>query len=312
MNENDLSYNVESFDEDWWAALMSEEGVSYPVPEHTEEASVEEPSKSAKNDQNDWDYVRHLLEDDLVTECEAIASNRGGIMVKHEKFIGFVPVSHLLDEQPLKDEFKRNKLLKQYIGRSLRVKVIECEKKRGRIVLSERAAQSAPGERHRLLETLQPEDRIMGQITNITDFGIFIDLGGVEGLAHISELSWGRVNHPSELFSIGQEQEAMILAIEKDKGRVSLSIKRLLPNPWDSVLERYPRGKSFPVTVVQVVTYGAFVRLEEGLEGLIHISEMKLIEGDTPTDILSPGEIVLAEIVTADIERQRLSLRLKD
>lgn len=312
MKENEFSFNVESFGEDWWAALMSEEEEDFHTPENQEEKPGKEPLKSPKIDQNDWDYVRHLLEDDLVTECIAIANNRGGIMVKHEKFIGFVPVSHLLDEQPLKDESKRNKLLKRYIGQSLRVKVIECEKKRGRIVLSERAAQSAPGERQRLLETLQPEDRIKGQITNITDFGIFIDLGGVEGLAHISELSWGRVTHPGELFAIGQEQEAMILSVEMDKGRVSLSVKRLLPNPWDSVLERYPSGKSFPVTVVQVVTYGAFVRLEEGLEGLIHISEMDLIEGDTPTDILSPGEVVLAEVVTVDIERQRLSLRLKD
>ncbi len=312
MKENEMSYNVESFDEEWWAALMSEEGVSFPTPEFPASQPSGDSPKDSRKDQNDWEYVRTLLDDDLVTECKAIACNRGGIMVKHEKFIGFVPVSHLLDEQPLKDEAKRDSLLKRYIGRSLRVKVIECEKKRGRIVLSERAAQSAPGERQRLLDTLQPEDRIKGQITNITEFGIFIDLGGVEGLAHISELSWGRVNHPGELFSIGQEQEAMILAVERDKGRVSLSVKRMLPNPWDSVLERYPRGQSFPVTVVQVVTYGAFVRLEEGLEGLIHISEMKLIEGDTPADILSPGEIVLAEIVSADIQRQRLSLRLKD
>ncbi len=203
-------------------------------------------------------------------------------------------------------------MLKGFIGRKLTVKVIECEKKRGRIVLSERAAQSAPGQRQRLLETLMPEDHVSGPITNITDFGVFIDLGGVEGLAHISELSWGRVNHPGDLFSIGKEQEAMVLSVEREKGRVSLSIKRLLPNPWDTVLERYPHGKAFPVTVVQVVTFGAFVRLEDGLEGLIHISEMDLIEGDTPADILSAGEMVMAEIVSADVERQRLSLRLRD
>jgi small subunit ribosomal protein S1 len=312
MMENEISYNFDSFDEEWWAALMSDEGVQSPMKTEPAQQPIEEKKEKPQQMQNDWDFVNSLLDQDQVEICQVVASNRGGLLVRHEKFIGFVPVSHLIDENPLKNEAEREVLLKRYIGNKLDVKVIECEKKRGRIVLSERAAQSAPGQRQHLLETLMPHDHVRGPITNITDFGIFIDLGGVEGLAHISELSWGRVTHPNDLFKIGEEQDAMVLSVERDKGRVSLSVKRLLPNPWDTVLERYPRGKAFPVTVVQVVTFGAFVRLEEGLEGLIHISEMNLIEGDTPGDILSVGEMVMAEIVSADIQRQRLSLRLKD
>jgi small subunit ribosomal protein S1 len=192
------------------------------------------------------------------------------------------------------------------------LKVIECEPRRGRIVLSERAAQAAPGERHRLFETLSSGDLVDGRITNITDFGVFIDLGGVEGLAHISELSWGRVDHPKDLFEIGQPMNAQVLQVDQEKGRVSLSIKRLKVNPWENVNERYPEGQSFPVVVTKVVKYGAFVRLEDGLEGLIHITEMNLLESDAPADILKEGEQVFVEIITADVERQRLSLRLVD
>jgi small subunit ribosomal protein S1 len=190
------------------------------------------------------------------------------------------------------------------------LKVIECEPHRGRIVLSERAAQAAPGERHRLFNTLEAGDLVEGRVTNITDFGVFVDLGGVEGLAHISELSWGRVEHPKDLFTIGQNLAAQVLKVDQEKGRVSLSTKRLIANPWEEIYEKYPPGQSFPVEVTKVVQYGAFVRLEDGLEGLIHITEMNLIDGDAPEDILKEGEQVFVELITADVERQRLSLRL--
>jgi small subunit ribosomal protein S1 len=151
-----------------------------------------------------------------------------------------------------------------------------------------------------------------GRVTNVTDFGVFVDLGGVEGLAHISELSWTRVDHPKNFYQIGQELEALVLQVDKEKGRVSLSLKRLQPNPWESVQERFPEGTTFPVTVIKVVQYGAFVRLEDGLEGLIHITEMGLLDEDTPADILQAGETVYVEIIAVDVERQRLSLRLKE
>ena len=301
-------------DEEWWAAVMSEEesnGRPQQPPRNAETEKVK-PEEKPVEDQNDWGYVMALMSDDKVIECEVTEFNRGGLLVSNDRFKGFVPVSHLVDVKVLKEEKKRNQLLKKYIGRKLSLKVIECEPNRGRIVLSERAAQSAPGERHRLFDSLEMNTVATGRVTNVTDFGVFVDLGGVEGLAHISELSWTRVDHPSSFYQIGQEIEVLVLNVDKEKGRVSLSMKRLLSNPWESVQERYPSGTSFPVTVIKVVQYGAFVQLEDGLEGLIHVTEMGLLDEDTPADILKAGETVYVEIITVDIEHQRLSLRLRE
>jgi small subunit ribosomal protein S1 len=148
-------------------------------------------------------------------------------------------------------------------------------------------------------------------VTNITDFGIFVDLGGVEGLVHISEISWGRVVHPADFVFVGSDIEVQVLQIDRRVDKISLSIKRLLDNPWLSASDRFPLGSEVEVIVTEVVKFGAFARVEDGLEGLIHISEMNLNGYDQPADILAEGEIVTAEIISIDPDHQRLSLRLK-
>ena len=177
-------------------------------------------------------------------------------------------------------------------------------------MLSERAAQSVPGQRQKLLEELVTGEVVTGRITNITDFGVFVDLGGVEGLVHISELSWGRVLHPRDYASIGEQIKVMILQVNKEKCRVSLSVKRLEANPWIEVSEKYPGGMELDAKITQIVKFGAFAKLSDGLEGLIHITEMGLEDGMTPESFLTPGQEVKVEVVLVDAERQRMSLRL--
>jgi small subunit ribosomal protein S1 len=236
--------------------------------------------------------------------------NRGGLLICNEKFHGFVPISHLDAMPALEDEETREELLKEYIGSRLQLKVIECDQSRGRIVLSERAAQTQPGVRQKLLNSLKIGDRVIGKVTNITEFGVFVDLGGVEGLVHISELSWGRVQHPKDHIELCQEIEVLILNVDEDMCRVSLSLKRLTINPWEEINQRYPSGTVLPGKITQVVKYGAFAQLESGVEGLIHISEMGLIGSATPEEYLEQGQQVDVEVVSVDPSRQRMSLRL--
>ena len=151
---------------------------------------------------------------------------------------------------------------------------------------------------------------VSGRVTNITDFGVFVDLGGVEGLIHISELSWGRVINPRDHTSINTEIKVLVLQVNQDQCRVSLSVKRMSPNPWEEVSERYPSGECFKGVITEVVKFGAFARLEDGLEGLIHVSEMGELENITPKEYFIEGQEVKVEVVLVDSDRQRMSLRL--
>ena len=200
--------------------------------------------------------------------------------------------------------------LESYMGRMLRLKVIECAPEDGRIVFSERAALAEPGKRMDLFKTLAPGQTITGMVTNITDFGVFIDLGGVEGLIHISELSWGRVSHPGQIVELGQEIEAQVIEISPERCRVALSLKRLLANPWEKADTDFAVGQIVPATITSVVSYGAFARLEVGVEGLIHASEMMLNNGKTVRDVVSEDQEVQVRILHVDAVNQRMGLSL--
>ena len=200
--------------------------------------------------------------------------------------------------------------LDSYVGRTLRLKVIECAPEDGRVVFSERAALAEPGKRMQLFNNLESGQNISGTVTNITDFGVFIDLGGVEGLIHISELSWGRVAHPSQIVELGQEIEAQVLDISPERCRVALSLKRLLPNPWENAESDFAVGQIVPAVVTSVVSYGAFARLEAGVEGLVHASEMLLDERGNVRDVVSEGQNIQVRILHVDPEHQRMGLSL--
>jgi small subunit ribosomal protein S1 len=309
-------------DESWWTAVLEDIETRYaqktqrmsdlhktPKTDSTEETVAKKEDKASED--IDWEWVKQLYEQDRVVKLEVADHNRGGLLVYGEKIQGFVPASHLVGLSPDPPYQNRDESLTPYVGRSIKLKVIECDSERGRIVFSERAAQTEDGSRLELLNTLEVGDQRTGHVTTITDFGVFIDLGGVEGLIHISELSWGRVCHPGDILSIGDEIKVYVLQVDQEKSRVALSVKRLLPNPWETVHARYQTGQTAKAIITNIVSFGAFARLEDGLDGLIHVSEL----GDKVTthdmrEMLSEGQEVNVCILHIDSNRQRLGLSL--
>ncbi|MCW5876976.1 MAG: 30S ribosomal protein S1 [Anaerolineales bacterium] len=311
-------------DDGWWQSLMAEEHKYAPAsaakpPRRKPPAAGRKPAAPRGEargggdgapvmDWVDWTRVLEIQEAEAVCYAEVVGFNRGGLLVRTQEFQGFVPRSHLAAAADGRRITER--LLESYMGVEMELKVIECDPERGRIVLSERAAQSAPGSRQTLLETLHENQQLEGVVTNVTPFGLFIDLGGVEGLVHISELSWGRVSHPREVAAPGDRLQVVVLQLESDRGRVSLSVKRGQPNPWQDALQQYPPGKEVEAEITEVVHFGAFAKLEEGLEGLIHISQMGLHERLDPRLVLEPGMKVQVSVLQVEPDRQRLSLQL--
>jgi small subunit ribosomal protein S1 len=236
--------------------------------------------------------------------------NRGGLLVEAEAVSGFVPFSHLI-ELAGKDDDDRDLSLESYVGKTLNLKVIECVPEDGRVVFSERAALSEPGKRSKLFHSLEAGTHVRGTVTNITDFGVFVDLGGVEGLIHISELSWGRVSHPNQIVSLGQEIEVQVLDVSVERCRVALSLKRMTSNPWAHALTDFPVDAVLPAVVTSVLSYGAFARIDAGVEGLIHASEMPLEASQSPRDILKDGQQIQVRVLHLDPSHQRMGLSMK-
>ncbi|NCC33170.1 MAG: S1 RNA-binding domain-containing protein, partial [Chloroflexia bacterium] len=193
------------------------------------------------------------------------------------------------------------------------LKVIEVDRERNRLVLSERSATQEwrKAQKIRLLTELQPGDVLSGRVNQLTNFGAFIDLGGADGLAHISELSWQRVNHPREVLQPGQEVKVVVVEIDRDRERIGLSIRQLQANPWDTIDQRYTLGQLVTGPVTNVTPFGAFVQVEEAVEGLIHASELDVDPQTQPRDVLQPGQEVTAKVISLDRQRQRMGLSLR-
>jgi len=218
---------------------------------------------------------------------------------------GFLPAS-LVDIRRVQD-------LDEFLGQELRAKVIELNRSRNNVVLSRRAVLEDERKemRQAILDRLNPGDVVDGQISNIVDFGAFVDLDGMDGLIHISELSWSHVNHPSEVLEIGQDVKVKVLDIDRERQRISLGLKQTQSDPWQQVLETYNEGDEVEGRVTKVVTFGAFVEIMPGVEGLVHISELAQHHVENPREVVSQGDLVKARIIEVDAERRRLSLSLK-
>ncbi len=218
---------------------------------------------------------------------------------------GFLPAS-LVDIRRVQD-------LDEFLGQELRAKVIELNRSRNNVVLSRRAVleEERKEQRQQILDKLQPGDVVEGQISNIVDFGAFVDLDGMDGLIHISELSWSHVNHPSEVLEIGQDVQVKVLDIDRDRQRISLGLKQTQSDPWQQVLSSYNEGDVVEGRVTKVVTFGAFVEILPGVEGLVHISELAQHHVENPREVVSQGQPVNVKIIEVDGDRRRLSLSLK-
>lgn len=308
----DLQEGSQPVDESWWAAVLAEEDDILPSKGSSE--SVKHEVGNAHQSKVNWVQARNIYDSDETVTLKVVDYNRGGLLVEGEEMQGFVPISHLVDMNCDSDDQgddERDSFLSEYLASALKLKVIECDPARGRVVFSQRAALFEPGRRLHLLENLQPTERISGTVTNITDFGIFVDLGGLEGLIHVSELSWGRVRHPTEVLDIGDDVEVHVISVDQERQRVALSLKRLHPNPWEAAELRYFPGQQVEAIITSVMPFGAFARLEEGLDGLIHISEMGLIEdGINPNQVVTEGQRVQVKVLHVDASNQRLGLSL--
>jgi small subunit ribosomal protein S1 len=240
-----------------------------------------------------------------------VGYNRGGLLVDLGDVRGFVPASQLIAFPRRASEEERLDELAHYVGKSLRVKVIELDKAHNRLILSERVARLPVSRTEQLLSQIKPGQCLKGTIRNVTDFGAFVDLGGVEGLIHVSEMSWQRVGHPRDVCSPGQQVEVYVLDVNQSQRRIGLSIKRLKPDPWALAAEHYKPGDVIDVVITNVVSFGAFARLAEGIEGLIHTSE--LAEGSflDPHDVVAEGQRVQARVMNIDPSRQRIGLTLR-
>jgi small subunit ribosomal protein S1 len=264
-----------------------------------------------------WSRAEALLESERPVELEIAASNRGGLLVRIGSVRGFVPASQLDPRRcvPRISDPDCREVLASLVGKKMTLQVIEVDRDRNRLILSERAALSKmrAKEARELFDTLEEGDVLDGRVSNLTHFGAFVDLGGVDGLLHLSEISWQPVEHPSDVFSVGQKVKVMILNVDRERKQVALSTKRLEDDPWTTVGERYHVGQLVKGRITRLAKWGAFARIvgDEAIEGLIHISELDEDRVGHPRDVVQSGDVVTLRVVRIEPERHRMALSLK-
>lgn len=302
-------------DDGWWAAVLADEAQydAFDGFDHTEISDTQEASiATASQSTVDWEKVRALFSGDIIIDLKVVGLNRGGLLVADNVIHGFVPASHLIDVPANLSEEDREYYLSNYLDRTIALKVIECDPEKERVVFSERAALAGEGQRTHLLNHLSIGDVVSGVVTNITSFGAFVDLGGLEGLVHISELSWGRVQHPADIVNINDEVQTIVLDISEDQGRIALSLKQLQENPWKQLAKELSPGDVIDAEISSIVKYGAFARVNQGIEGLIHISSMNFPENCSRIkDFLWVGQAVEVCVLNIDPHKRRLGLKLE-
>jgi small subunit ribosomal protein S1 len=261
-------------------------------------------SKKRARFEKAWRRIEAAAESGEPVEGAVIEVVKGGLIIDLG-VRGFLPAS-LVD-------IRRVPNLDEYMGQTIECKVIELNRSRNNVVLSRRAVleEQRKEDRERILDRLQPGQVVEGTISNIVDFGAFVDLDGIDGLIHISELSWSHVNHPSEILSIGDKVTVKVLDIDRQRQRISLGLKQTQEDPWQRVVDTYNVGDELEGTVTKVVTFGAFVEILDGVEGLVHISELAQHHVENPREIIQPGDPVRVKILEIDSERRRLSLSIK-
>jgi small subunit ribosomal protein S1 len=260
---------------------------------------------------NHWHTAERALEHGDRFTLTVTGANRGGLLVAWNGLQGFVPASHLIEMPVNSNPQDRIAELSRHIGESVTARLIEVDAQQNRLVFSQRAAQSEFRSPSEVLEALGPGDTCQGTVTNLTAFGAFVDLGGVEGLIHISEISWDRVQHPGDVLRPGQPIEVYVLGVNPEEERIALSLKQMRPNPWLDLDSRFRVGQVIEGTVTNVVSFGAFVRVEEGVEGLIHVSELGKGSFPQPRNAVREGEQVQVRVLNVDPERHRLGLSLR-
>ena len=261
-------------------------------------------SKKRAEYERAWNRVEEKFNAGENVEGEVIEVVKGGLILDIG-LRGFLPAS-LVDLRRVKD-------LNAYLGTRIEARVIDMDRNRNNVVLSRRVVleEARKAERSEILSKLKPGMRLRGTVSSIVDFGAFVDLGGIDGLIHISELSWNHVNHPSEVVKVGQEVEVQVLDVDLNRERISLGLKQTTEDPWRTLVKKYPVGAIVEGTVTKLVTFGVFVDLGDGVEGLVHISEMAKQHVDQPSQVCSVGDKVQVKVMEIDLDRRRISLSMK-
>jgi len=258
----------------------------------------------------DWLKAEQMMEDGELYEGEVAGFNRGGLIVRFGKIRGFVPASQVVGLPRRLGEDQRRQRLEAKIGEEIGLKIIEVDRRRRRLIFSQRRALRAWQEvqRERVIATLTEGETRRGKVTSLTNFGAFVDLGGADGLIHVSELSWSRVNHPRDALKVGQEVEVYVLDVDRKRKRIALSLKKLQPDPWTLVDDHYQVGQLVEGRVTRVLDFGAFIELDLGIEGLLHSSEMIGTPELPPTEIVHSGETLPVKIIRIESRRRRIAL----
>ncbi|NDH22955.1 MAG: 30S ribosomal protein S1, partial [Actinobacteria bacterium] len=262
-------------------------------------------SKKRAQYERAWGKIEELKEADGVVKGQVIEVVKGGLIVDIG-LRGFLPASLV--------ELRRVRDLQPYIGKEIEAKIIELDKNRNNVVLSRRSwlEETQKEQRGAFLDNLKPGERRKGVVSSVVNFGAFVDLGGIDGLLHITDMSWGRIGHPSEMVSIDQEVEVQVLHIDREREKIALGMKQRTPSPWAKVADKYPVDTVCKGEVVNVMSYGAFVKLEDGVEGLVHISEMSWTKRVShPSELVGPGDVVDVVVLAINQEKQEISLGMK-
>jgi small subunit ribosomal protein S1 len=261
--------------------------------------------------EKDWLSAQKLYDAGDIYEGVVAGYNKGGLIVNFGQIRGFVPGSQLAGEQRASGAGKDDQW-GHLTGEKLRLKIIEMDRRRNRLIFSERAAmdQWRKERKEKLLDSLKEGDILKGRVTSLADFGAFVDLGGADGLIHLSELSWSRVSHPRDLLQVGNELDVYVLNIDIERQRIGLSLKRLQPEPWSQVLDKYEIGQVVEATITKLANFGAFAQIDE-VEGLIHLSELTDVNITHPREVVKEGDKVTVKIIRIDPERRRIGLSLK-
>lgn len=291
----------ENPNEGYWQSLLGQNASSAPPPE----------TPSAHHFESGWALGEKSYHQGETLELQVVGYNRGGLLVDVGDVRGFVPASQLSTLPRAVSDQVRMQELAAYVGKTLRLKAIECSRETNRLVFSERVANPPVTRSDQLITTIEQGGLYTGTIRNVTDFGAFIDLGGVEGLVHISELSWKHVQHPHDVVTPGQQVQVMVIDVDRNQKRIACSIKRLTQNPWVLVAEKLKPGDWVEGTITNVVSFGAFVRLAEGVEGLIHVSELANGNFLDSHSVVKEGQSVHARVMSIDSMRKRISLSLR-
>ena len=269
-----------------------------------------------------WREIQKFMEQDQPVEGVIVGFNRGGCILEVANVQGFVPMSQLITIS--RDVFKQDSsesgeprsddsIGKDLIGNTLTVKVLEVNRSRNRAIFSERSALQEQRDEQKavLIEKLEEGEVRKGVVTGISNFGAFVDLGGADGLIHISEMSWSMVESPEDLVKVGEELDVYVLRIDRETMKIALSLRRLQPEPWETIFERYQVGDVVDATVTKIANFGAFARLEDSIEGLIHITELSDAVITNPNEVVSEGQEIKVKILKIEMDRKRLGLSLK-